>query len=84
MEYLIYGLGAIFVIYKVTVYFGRKNAIDVLCHNYQLSREKVSRLKDVDITRLTFTIDSANRKAMNGQISQGERFELNKLLEEFR
>ncbi len=44
MEYLIYGLGAIFVIYKVAVYFGRKNAIDVLCHNYQISKEKVGEL----------------------------------------
>jgi len=47
MEYLIYGLGAIFVIYKVAVYFGRKNAIGVLCHNYQLSKEKVGKLRPV-------------------------------------
>jgi hypothetical protein len=43
MEYLIYGSGAIFVIYKVAVYFGRKNAIDVMCHNHQPSKEKVGK-----------------------------------------
>ena len=84
MEYLIYGLGAIFVIYKVAVYFGRKNAIDVVFHNYQLSKEKVGKLKDVDITRLTISLESANKKFMAGRISPEETSEIDKLLKEFR
>ena len=42
MEYLIGGLIVFFCIYKAMVYFGRKNAVEVLCHNYQLDPQKVA------------------------------------------
>jgi hypothetical protein len=84
LSYLIIGLIVAFILYRILVYFGRKNAIDVLCHNFQLDREKVSQLKDAEITNLHFTLESARRKDMVGGVSLGEVEEIKKLVAKFR
>ena len=58
MVYLAGGFVILFIAYKVLVHFGRKNALDVVCHNYKLDREKVSALEDREITALTFSLDN--------------------------
>jgi hypothetical protein len=84
MTYLIGGLVCLFVIYKLMVYFGRNNAVDVLCHNYQLDPKKVRALKDVDITRLTISLESYKSRLMRGNLSKQEVEDFTKLLEQFR
>jgi hypothetical protein len=84
MTYLIGGLVCLLVLYKVMVYFGRNNAVDVLCHNYQLDPKKVRSLKDVDITRLTVTLDSNQSRLMRGELSKQEVEDFTNLLEQFR
>lgn len=84
MNYLIVAVVCLFVLYKVLVYLGRKNAIDVLCHNYQLDPDKVGSLKDTDITRLHLTLESMKTRAMNGSATQGELSELTQLLEQYK
>jgi len=84
MTYLIGGLVCLLVLYKVMVYFGRNNAVDVLCHNYQLDPKKVRALKDADITRLTINLDSTKSRLVRGEVSQGEVEEFTKLVEQFR
>jgi hypothetical protein len=84
MTYLIGGLVCLFVIYKLMVYFGRNNAVDVLCHNYQLDPKKVRALKDVDITRLTVTLNSNQSRLMRGELSKQEVEDFTNLLEQFR
>ena len=84
MEYLIACLIILFCIYKAMVYFGRKNAVEVLCHNYQLDPQKVRVLEDVDITRLTVTLDSTRSRLSQGSLSKGELEEFTKLVERFR
>lgn len=84
MEYLIAGLIILFCIYKAMVYFGRKNSVEVLCHNYQLDPKKVRDLPDVDITRLTVTLDSTRSRLSQGSLSKGELEEFTKLVERFR
>jgi hypothetical protein len=84
MTYLIVGLICLFVVYKLMVYFGRKNAVDVLCHNHQLDPQKVRKLKDVDITRLTAALESSQSRLMRGELSNQEVEDFKNLLEQFR
>ena len=57
MEYIAIGFVIVFLCYKTLIYFGRKNAIDVLCSNYKLDPQKVGALEDKDITILTVNLE---------------------------
>ena len=76
MQYLAIGVVALFVLYKILVYFGRKNAIEVLCHNYGLNREKVKSLEDKEITLLHITLESYRKR--------GDSSSMEMLSEKFR
>jgi hypothetical protein len=84
MDYVIAAALFFYILYKVMVYFGRKNAIDVLCHNFQLDRKKISALKDKDITALHMTLESARSRAISGGGTQGEAEAITKLLSQYR
>ena len=47
MDYVIGAIIALFVIFKIVMAFGRKNAIDVLEANYGLNRKKLEQLKNM-------------------------------------
>jgi len=84
MEYAIAVIVVFYILYKTMVYFGRKNAIDVVCQNYQLDRKKVSALKDVEITSLHISLEAAKLRALQGNSSLGEFEALTKLLNQYR
>lgn len=76
MEYII-GIGvSVFILYKVVVALGRKNAKDVLVANFDLDRKKLDLLSDPQLTALHFSLESHRRK--------GELMALLKLVEKYR
>lgn len=48
----------IYVIYKIIIGFGRKNAKDFLVANYGLNRSKLKGLSDPQLTSLTISLES--------------------------
>lgn len=76
MEYIAIGFVIAFLCYKTLIYFGRKNAIDVLCSNYKLDPQKVGALEDKDITILTVNLESFRKR--------GHYEALEKMANEFR
>jgi hypothetical protein len=69
MEYVIGVAVALFIAYKVAVHFGRKSAKDFLVTNYGVDKRKLDLLRDVDITRLTISLESFARKGDNESLS---------------
>ena len=76
MEYIAIGFVIVFLCYKTLIYFGRKNAIDVLCSNYKLDPTKVRALQDKDITILTVNLELFRQR--------GHYEALEKMANEFR
>jgi ribosomal protein S13 len=65
MEYVLGVVVGLFIIYKVIIGLGRKNAKDVLVANYGISRTKLDQMSDPEITSLTISLNSfANRGEM--------------------
>jgi hypothetical protein len=76
MEYVVGVVFALFVIYKIVIGLGRKNAKDALVSAYGLNRAKLDQLSDPQITSLTFSLDSFARR--------GEIAALNELANKYR
>jgi predicted ATPase len=84
MEYVIAIVVIFYFLYKTMVFLGRKNAIDVICHNYKLDRKKVSALQDIEITSLHISLEEAKLRALQGNGTLGELEAFTKLLNHYR
>jgi hypothetical protein len=70
VEYVLGCIVVLFIIYKIVIGLGRKNAKDVLVANFGVSRMKLDQMRDPEITSLTASL---NAFARSGDIESLER-----------